>query len=886
MKVLSSIRTMAAFVFRRPRVEREMEEELRSRLQDRADDLERQGLSRRRAERQARIEFGGYQRCKEECREALGMRLFREFVADARYGLRQLRRNPGFTAVAVITLALGIGANTAIFSVVNAVLLQPLPYPSPSRLVYLSEFWPHEPPVHTVVTPDFANWQRHNHVFQALGAYGGDRRLELGSDGEPETVEAINISEEFFRVLGVQPALGRSFLPEEEIPGGRDVVIISHAIWQQRFGSDPKSVGKSVRLDGQQYTVVGVLPAGFRFPDNDDNPELFLPDVAAAVANWHSPNYFRLQPVIARLKPGVTQAQARAELRMLVRRTAPQEPAEFVRMRKGMEVRVTSLHERLAGNVRPLLLMLFGAVCLVLLIACVNATCLQLARVATRQKEVAVRAALGAGRVRVARQLLAESLLLAGFGGAVGLFLGVAGVRIIRILKPQQIPHLEVIRISGPVLLFTLVVAIATGLLFGLAPALSASRFNLNEMLKESGPTGIGAISQRTRKSLVGAEMALATLLLAGAGLLVRTFIHLADVDPGCDIHHLLTLRVDFDGDRYSTSVQQIRLLDALVRQVRALPGVETAAMSSGVPLAGWGYLTGMGVEGKPLPPKGLRPDVPYDRVIPGFFRAVGIPLIAGRPFSEHDGKNAPLVAVVNRAFASQFFPGPGRGVIGKHVFTGSWREIVGIVENVRQNGAGGAASPEVYAPFVQEPDGCQEMILAVRTKGNPHSLSGEVRKAVEALDVNEPVFDVATMEQRWANSMAPQRFNMLLISMLAGLALILAAVGIYGVVSYSVVQSTHEIGVRMALGAQKMDVLATIVKRGMELVLIDGGIGLGGALALARFLRSLLYGVQPTDPLTFAAVSIIVMAVALLACYIPARRATRVDPAVALRHQ
>jgi predicted permease len=884
--MITRIRRAFMDLIRTKRADQELDEELRTHLERQIEHNMEQGMDAEEARYAAQRLFGGVQQVKERCRDVRGLNFLESIVQDLQYGLRQLRRNPGFTAVAVITLALGIGANTAIFSVVNAVLLEPLPYPSPSRLVYVSEFWPHEPPVHTVVTPDFANWEQHNHVFQALAAYGGHSRLELGSGGEPETVEAINVSEDFFRVLGVQPALGRSFLPEEERPGGRDVVIISHAIWQQRFGSDQKAVGKSVPLDGQQYTLVGVLPADFRFPDNDDNPELFLPNVAAAVANWHSPNYFGLQPVIARLKPGVTRAHAIAELMMLVRRTASQEPSQFVRMRTRMEVRVTSLHERLAGNVRPLLLVLFGAVCLVLLIACVNAACLQLARVVARQKEVAVRSALGAGRLRVARQLLAESLLLAGFGGAPGLFLGIAGVRIIHTLKPQQIPDLEVIRVSGPVLLFTLAVAIATGLLFGLAPALSACRFNLNQTLKEIGPAGIGAASQRTRKSLVGAEMALAALLLAGAGLLVRTFIHLADVDPGCDIHHLLTLRVDFYGDRYSTSVQQIRLIDALVRHVRALPGVETAAMSSGIPLASWGYLTGMGVEGKPLPPPGLRPDVPYDRVIPGFFRDVGIPLIAGRAFSEQDGEHAPPVAVVNLAFASQFFPGQGRGVIGKHVFTGSWRQIVGIVGNVRQNGAGGAASPEVYAPFVQEPDGCQEMILAVRTKGDPHALSGEVRKAVEELDVNEPVFDVATMEQRWTNSIAPQRFNTVLVGLLAALALILAVVGIYGVVSYSVVQSTHEIGIRMALGAQKMDVLSTVIKRGMELVLIGGGIGLVGALALTRFLRSLLFGVRPTDPLTFTTVSFGLIAIALLACYIPARRATKVNPAVALRHE
>lgn len=884
--MITRIRRAFRDLLRKNRADQELDEELQAHLEQQVEQNIARGMSSEEARYAAQRLFGGVQQVKEQCRDVRGLNFIESIVQDIRYGLRQLRRNPGFTTVAVVTLALGIGANTAIFSVVDAVLLQPLPYPDPNRLVYVSEFWPHEPPVHTVVTPDFANWQEHNSVFQEMAAYGGDRRLELRSTGEPEAVEGVNVSEGFFAVLGVQPLLGRSFLPKEERPGGRRVVILGHALWQERFGSEPGAIGKSITLDGQEYMVVGVLPAGFRFPDNDDNPELFLPDVVAAVANWHSPDYFALQPVIARLRPGVTRAAAKGELVMLTRRTASQEPPQFVRMRTGMEVRVSALHERLAGNARALVLILFGAVCVVLLIACVNAACLQLARVAARQKELAVRSALGAGRLRVAGELLAESLLLAVFGGAAGLFIGVAGVHIIRILKPQQIPRLEVIRLSGPVLIFTLVVATAAGILFGLAPALSASRFNLNDMLKESGPAGIGARNQRARKTLVGVEMALATLLLAGAGLLVRTFVQLADVDPGCDIHHLLTLRVDFPADRYSSSAQQIHLLDTLLRHVRALPGVESAAMSSGVPLARWGYLVGMGVEGKPLPPPGLRPDVLYDRVTPGFFRAVGTPLIAGRTFSKHDGEHAPLVVVVNRAFASQFFPGQGQRVMGRHVFTGSWRQIVGIVGNVRQNGAGGAASPEVYAPFVQEADECEEMILAVRTKSNPRALSGEVRKAIEAGDANQPVFDVATMEQRWANSIAPQRFNMALMSLLAGLALILAAVGIYGVVSYWVVQSTHEIGIRVALGAQNGDVLQLVVGQGMVLALVGVALGIGGALGLTRFLSSLLYGIKPTDPLTFAAVSLLLIGVALLACYIPARRATRVDPMVALRYE
>ena len=539
-----------------------MEEELRSHLQIRADDLQRQGLSRAEAERQARVEFGGFERYKEECREALGSRLLGELVADLRYGLRGLRRDPGFALVAVITLALGIGANTAIFSVVNAVLLRPLPYRDSNRLIYISEFWPHEPPVKTVPSPDFANWSEHDRFLDGLAAYGGGAEVNLTSTGETERILGAKVTWDFFPLLGVQPVLGRSFLREEDQPGGRQVVLLSHELWQGRFGSDPRVVGQSVNLDGVPYTIVGVIPAGFRFPDDEFKAQLFLPMVVAREQDWGSRDMRLLRP-LARLKPGVTLDNVKAELSGLVQRTAGQEPPQFVRMRAGMEVRVTPLHERLAAPTRPILLVLFGSVALLLLMSCVNVASLQLARGAARQKELVVRAALGAPRLRIAAQLLTESWVLAMAGGAVALLVGFASLRALQALGPPQIPHLESVRLDPTVLLFTLIIATMTGILFGLSPAVLASRVKLDEALKlNTSRSSSGHGQHQIRSILVTTEIALAVVLLVGAGLLTRSFIYLISVNPGFDPHHLLTLRISLSGNKYSQPEQ----LDCLLR--------------------------------------------------------------------------------------------------------------------------------------------------------------------------------------------------------------------------------------------------------------------------------------------------------------------------------
>jgi putative ABC transport system permease protein len=870
--------------FRRGLAEQQLDAELRFHLDQRVAGFMAAGMSPEEARRRARLEFGGLDQVKEECRDVGGSHIIESLLQDLRYGVRQLRRNPGFTSVAVLTLALGIGANTAIFSLVNAALLRPLPYRDPSRLVYISEFWPRETPVQTATSPDFANWSEHDQLFDGLAAYGGGAEVNLTSDRGPERVHGVTVTADFFSVLGVQPLLGRAVLPEEDRPGGPHVVLLSHELWRERFGSNPSIIGKSVKLDGVLYSVIGVTRAGFRFPDDQFKAQLFLPMVVARVANWSSPDYFRLLRPIARLKPGVTVEQARAELTALVHRTAAQEPPQFVRMRAGMEVRVTTLGERLAAPARPILLIFSTSVALLLIMSCVNVAGLQLARGAVRQKEVAVRAALGASRRRLAGQLLAESLVVATLALPVALLTGSAGIRALRALGPPQIPHLESVRLDPAVLLFTTIVAMMTAILSGLSPALFASRTQPNEALQQGGRLTPGQAQHRVRGALVTAEVAMAVVLLVGAGLLARSFIHLVFVDPGFDPHHLLTLRLSLSGAEYSKPEQRAAFFGRLLERLNALPGVQSVAAGSGLPILGWGSLRGTNVEGRPRWPVGLRPDVPCDVVSTQYFRTLHIPLLAGRDFDEQDRQGAPEVAIVNRAFVQQFFP--NENALGKHVGggapTGAWREIVGVVGNVRQLGLDHAESPEIYIPYVQEPS--SDMSLVLRASGDPLASVEFVRAAVREVDAHQPVYDIATMEQRLSGSIAPQRFNMLLVGLFAVVALGLGALGIYGVLAYSVTQRTREIAIRMALGAERGNVLKLVVSQGIRLVAFGLGIGVPGSAAMARLLRSQLFGVGPDDPATLMAVAAILTFVAGLACYLPARRATRIDPMAALR--
>jgi putative ABC transport system permease protein len=876
-------------LFQKTRLEQELDDEVRSHLEMLEQEYLRRGMSPQEARYAALRSFGGVDQTKERYREQRGLPFVDAFFQDLRYGWRGLLRNPGFAAVAILTLALGIGANTAIFSVVHAVLLRPLPYRNPSRLVYISEFWPHETPVRTVPNPDFANWSEHGQLFDGLAAYGGGAEVNLTGMGEPERLSGARVTADFFTLLGVEPFLGRSFLREEDRPGGRKAVLLSYELWQRRFGSNSKVIGSTIQLDGDLYTIVGVTPAGFRFPDDDFRAQVFLPMLVARVVDWKSrdPNQFRLLRALARLRPGVTPEQARAELTALVRAEAELEPPQFKRMRAGMEVRITPLSERLAAPARPILLILLSSVALLLIMSCVNVAGMQLARGATRQRELAVRAALGARRSRLAAQLLMENFVLLIAAAGVAVCLGFAGLRALRSLAPPQIPHLELASLDWTVLLFTLIAATITGILSGLAPAMVGSRVELNEILKGSGAqTGSAQRQHRVRSILVTTEIALALVLLIGSGLLTRSLVHLVSVDPGFNTHHLLTLRLTLSERAYPKPEQKDAFLSALLARLRALPGVRSAAAGSGLPTLGWGSLRGTDIEGQPEMPPGLRPDIPCDTVSTEYFQTLGIPLMAGRGFNQQDRASAAPAAIVNQAFAREFFS--RQNPIGKHVGRrsppGVWREIIGVVGNVRQLGPSQEESPEIYIPYQQEPN--EDVNLVLRTATRPLALVAPVKAAVQALDPAQPVYDIATMDQRLSESMAPQRFNALLLGVFALAALGLAGVGIFGVLAYSVARRTSEIGVRMALGASRAQVTRLVVGEGLRLCGLGVLLGLAGSVPLTRLLGGVLFGVGPSDPVALASASAALVLVAVLACYIPARRALSVDPMTALRHE
>jgi putative ABC transport system permease protein len=876
-------------LFQKTRLEQELDDEVRSHLEMLEQEYLRRGMSPQEARYAALRSFGGVDQTKERYREQRGLPFVDAFFQDLRYGWRGLLRNPGFAAVAILTLALGIGANTAIFSVVHAVLLRPLPYRNPSRLVYISEFWPHETPVRTVPNPDFANWSEHGQLFDGLAAYGGGAEVNLTGMGEPERLSGARVTADFFTLLGVEPFLGRSFLREEDRPGGRKAVLLSYELWQRRFGSNSKVIGSTIQLDGDLYTIVGVTPAGFRFPDDDFRAQVFLPMLVARVVDWKSrdPNQFRLLRALARLRPGVTPEQARAELTALVRAEAELEPPQFKRMRAGMEVRITPLSERLAAPARPILLILLSSVALLLIMSCVNVAGMQLARGATRQRELAVRAALGARRSRLAAQSLMENFVLLIGAAGVAVCLGFAGLRALRSLAPPQIPHLELASLDWTVLLFTLIAATITGILSGLAPAMVGSRVELNEILKGSGAqTGSAQRQHRVRSILVTTEIALALVLLIGSGLLTRSLVHLVSVDPGFNTHHLLTLRLTLSERAYPKPEQKDAFLSALLARLRALPGVRSAAAGSGLPTLGWGSLRGTDIEGQPEMPPGLRPDIPCDTVSTEYFQTLGIPLMAGRGFNQQDRASAAPAAIVNQAFAREFFS--RQNPIGKHVGRrsppGVWREIIGVVGNVRQLGPSQEESPEIYIPYQQEPN--EDVNLVLRTATRPLALVAPVKAAVQALDPAQPVYDIATMDQRLSESMAPQRFNALLLGVFALAALGLAGVGIFGVLAYSVARRTSEIGVRMALGASRAQVTRLVVGEGLRLCGLGVLLGLAGSVPLTRLLGGVLFGVGPSDPVALASASAALVLVAVLACYIPARRALSVDPMTALRHE
>ncbi|HEY2801334.1 MAG TPA: ABC transporter permease [Chthoniobacterales bacterium] len=813
---------------------------------------------------------------------------------DLRYALRQFRKSPGFALVAIATLALGIGANTAIFSVVDAILLRPLPFPQSNQLVTV---WQTNPevakmgfPLGPASVPDFQDWRAQGKSFVALSALEGWTANLTGQE-EAERLLGARVSANLFSLLRVQPILGRGFVEGEDQPGRGHVAVLSAELWQRRFGGDPTIIGRKLILDQEPYTVVGVMPPHFRFPSDTGMPaymtfgdrcEIWAPFVPEArrVKNRGAHNL----AVVARLKPGVSLTSAQTEMNTLAARFAQQYPDS----NKDWGIQVVSLQKQAAAGSERTLTILMCAVGCILLIASANVANLLLARGLGRQKEIAIRRALGASRSRIVRQLLTESVLLALIGGLLGTFLAIWGTELLLAIAPASLPRLSEVRIDGGVLVFTVLVALATGLLFGLAPALQSSRLGLSEKLKE-GDRGSTAGHVRLRSGLIVSEVALALMLLIAAGLLIESFAQLARVQPGFNPESVLTFNVALPDNPYRDRAKASAFIQEVVRRIKDLPGVKSAAAGSVLPLSGAEEVDGFEIEGRPKSPRGQEPTANFRWVTPDYFRTLQIPLERGRVFTAHDNKDAPAVAIIDQTMARLYFPGVnpiGQRFAGKDEKKRPRpREIVGIVGDVRHESLGAKPAPHIYFPHAQE--GVGLMTVAVRSAGTqPTALLALVRREVAAVDPNVPIADIRTMKQMVASSVAPWRFTMSLLSAFAGVALLLASVGIYGVLAYSVNQRRREIGIRMSLGAQPRDLLQLFLSQGMRVTLLGIVIGLGGAWAVTRIMRSLLYSVSPTDPLVFLAVPLAFAAIALLASFFPARKASRVNPIVALRSE
>ncbi|MBI2681183.1 MAG: ABC transporter permease [Candidatus Solibacter usitatus] len=820
------------------------------------------------------------------------MRTLRE---DVRYALRGLRRSPGFTAVAVIALALGIGANTAIFSVVNAVLLRPLPYRDAGRLVVVDERHLTGPEVGNVSPANFLDWREQNRVFDPISA-AFSWGVNLTGRGEAEQIAGLQVTSNLFTLLGAQAKLGRTFLPEEGQPGAKRVVVLSHALWQRRFGSDPNIVGQAVTLSGESRTIVGVMPAGFGFPPYwATRAELWAP--MQFDARFASMRGGRMLRVFGRLKPGVSIKQAQAEMDLITERLRRQYPGEDAEM----GALVQPLHEKVVGSIRPALLVLLGAVGCVLLIACANVANLLLARATGRQKEMAIRTAIGAGSGRIVRQLLTESMVLSLAGGAMGLLVAAWGVQALiaalsRTLTQGAgiIPRFQEIGIDLSVLGFTLALTLVTGIVFGLAPALQSTNLDLNGLLKDSAGPARGEIKfggRRSRAMLVVAEVALAEVLLIGAGLLLHSFWRLQQVDPGFRAEHVLAAEVSVAGSGFVE--RQLPFYTQLLQKLEAVPGVVSVGAINHLPLAGDIWTFDFTVEGQPAPPPGQEPSAAYRIISPRYFETMGTPLLRGRGFDGHDVEGAPMVAIISDAMARRNWPNQDpigkRFRMGRADSTNPWLTVAGVARNVKQSEWAAEPGPELYLPYLQHPEyfsgrSSSYMTFVVRTSGDPAALSSAFRHEVAAFDRNLPVSNMATLEAVVSDAQWRPRFNMLLLSIFAATALALAVVGIFGVISYAVAQRTREIGIRMALGAKPGDVLALVVKQGLGLALAGVAIGLGAAAIVTRAMATMLYGISATDPMAFAGVSAVLIAAALAATYLPARRAAKVDPMVSLR--
>jgi putative ABC transport system permease protein len=816
-------------------------------------------------------------------------------IQDLRYGIRMLLKKPWVTLIAIITLALGIGANTAIFSVVNAVLLRPLPFEESDRLVYLNES-SQQMRMISISYPNFSDWRTQNQVFEKLGVFNFNSYNLTGS-GEAERILAGQMSADLFAALRANAALGRIYTNDEDKPGGAPVVVLSHGFWQRRFGGDPKILNQTLVFNGRGYTVIGVMPPGFLFPGR---VEMWVPvGQLSDQPSWQQRGNHPGLNGVARLKPGVTIEQARAEMDRVAANLEKQYPDS----NRGNGAIVRPMLEVFVGDIRPALWTLLVAVSFVLLIACANVANLLLARAMTRQKEMALRVALGASRWRIVRQLLTESVLLSLVGGGLGLLLARWGVDLLISINPNGIPRSREIDLDGSVMAFTFAVSILTGIIFGLAPALQASKTDVQDALKDTART-MTAGKRWVRSGLVVVEMALTLVLLIGAGLLIRSFYQLTQVDPGFRYENLLSFSINLPQRKYQNDQQEINFYDRLVQKIRPLPGVLSVGLSSGLPLGNNGWQTSFKVEGRPDPPPGQMPMMEACLAGADYFKTMGIPLLRGRYFTEQDDQShlteeklrrltenqrsvaGVNVIIIDEEFARRYWP--NEEAVGKRIRWGNDSSspvmtVVGVVGRVKMDGLN-RDSTRVQGYFYHRQLSNTGMTVVIRSSVEPNQMAAAAREQVRAIDSEQPIYAVRTLEEIRSDSIAPERLNLTLLGVFAAVALVLALVGIYGVMSYAVSQRTHEIGIRMALGAQARDVMRLVVRQGMALALAGVAIGLVAAFALTRLMERLLFDVKAADPLTFAVIALLLIVVALMACYIPARRATKVDPMVALR--
>ncbi len=878
-RIIEALRR-ALFLFRRDRFDRELEEEMRFHLDMKiAENIDR-GMTPDEARYDALRRFGNRTILQEQSRDIWLFAFLEEMAKDLRYGVRVLLKNRVFTAVAVVTLAIGIGANTAIFSVVDSVLLRPLPFEEPDRLVTLDRA-PFQSDLKAPSThATFLDWRDQLNSFEQIAAVNADKNgVNLTTDAEPERVAAREVTTNFFDTLGVMAHLGRTFYADEAPPGKNHVAVLGYGLWQRAFGGDADLIGKTISLNGNSFDVIGIAPPGFDYPGNI---ELWIP---IAFGSDRILGHAIMPEVIGRLKPGLTIEEARVEAKAFSERIHQDIPEGLDKSE--MEIQITPLLEHMVKRVRLVIVILFGAVAFVLLIACANVGNLLLARATARQKELAIRAALGAGRMRLIRQLLVESLLLSIVGGCLGVLLALWGIDILVALSPEDLPRINDIGIDARVLGFTVLISLVTGVLFGLVPALKASNVNLNESLKEASPkTSTGPGRRKVGNLLVVAEVALAIVLLAGAGLLIKSFARLMEVEPGFNPENVLTATVALPTSKYKTSQEKYVFFERLIERLKTLPDVQSVGAVDNLPLSrSTIFAPPYTIEGMPPPPPGIGSILATSVISPGYLQTIGVPLLEGRHFDDQDKSTGPKVALISKKMAERYWP--GESPIGKRLtlrYEKSPREIVGVVGDTKRYGLESDTIMEGYFPATQS--FYELTTVAIRTGSNPLALVGAVRGEVQSLDKELPIYEVRTMEDRLSASVAQRRFTLILLTTFAAVALALAAVGVYGMLSYAVSQRTHEIGIRMALGARTFDVINLVIRQAMLLVFLGVALGIIGAFALTRVIEGLLYGVSATDPIIFLAISFVLVGVALFASAIPARKAVGVNPIIALRYE